>query len=156
MADSAVQPRASSFLPREISPPQSTQPSTNSAITSESQAQTQFSGSQLHIHSTSNTISSTQQKLHKDNLNSLATLPKDKMPLSIGSRRSSGAAENNGSRKTLSEGQLARNLANTNAVTTYEAGLNSKDRAVQREAVKRYLADKVKSDWTWPSVTAPR
>lgn len=42
-----------------------------------------------------------------------------------------------------------RNLANTNAVTEEEADLTSKDRAKQKEAVKRYLSENVRDDWTW-------
>lgn len=40
-------------------------------------------------------------------------------------------------------------MANTNAITPYEAGLTSKDRATQKEAVRRFLADAVKTNWTW-------
>ncbi|CZR52882.1 uncharacterized protein PAC_02759 [Phialocephala subalpina] len=45
-----------------------------------------------------------------------------------------------------------RNYANTNAMTDYEADLTSKDRAKQKDAVKKYLADRVRRDWTyeWP------
>jgi len=78
------------------------------------------------------------------------------MPFGIGGRRRSSGAENNTPKKMVSDGQLARNLANTNAVTHYEAGLKSKDRAVQREATRRYLADRIRSDWTWPPVAQPR
>jgi hypothetical protein len=45
--------------------------------------------------------------------------------------------------------QRRRNYATTNALTDYEADMTSKDRAKQKEAVKRYLAEKVKQDWTW-------
>jgi hypothetical protein len=45
--------------------------------------------------------------------------------------------------------QRRRNYANTNAVTDYEADLTSKDRAKQKEAVKKYLMDRVRQDWTW-------
>ena len=40
-------------------------------------------------------------------------------------------------------------MANTNAITAYEADLTSKDRATQKEAVRRFLNDAVKTDWTW-------
>ncbi|KAF8851002.1 hypothetical protein BDZ45DRAFT_679446 [Acephala macrosclerotiorum] len=42
-----------------------------------------------------------------------------------------------------------RNYANTNAMTDYEADLTSKDRAKQKEAVKKYLTERVRRDWTW-------
>lgn len=45
-----------------------------------------------------------------------------------------------------------RNLANTNAVTEYEADLTSEDRKKQKEAVRKYLAQKIRNDWIfdWP------
>jgi hypothetical protein len=45
--------------------------------------------------------------------------------------------------------QRRRNYATTNALTDYEADMTSKDRAKQKEAVKRYLTERVKQDWTW-------
>jgi hypothetical protein len=42
-----------------------------------------------------------------------------------------------------------RAMANTNALTKYEADLTDHDRAKQKEAVRRYLAERVKSDWEW-------
>ncbi|KUJ13147.1 uncharacterized protein LY89DRAFT_591203 [Mollisia scopiformis] len=42
-----------------------------------------------------------------------------------------------------------RNYANTNALTDYEADLTSKDRAKQKEAVKKFLMDRVRQDWMW-------
>jgi hypothetical protein len=42
-----------------------------------------------------------------------------------------------------------KSLANTNAITNYEADLTSRDRAKQKEAVKRLLADKIRDDWEW-------
>lgn len=42
-----------------------------------------------------------------------------------------------------------RQYANTNALTDYEADLTGKDRAKQKEAVKRLLLEKVKDDWKW-------
>ncbi|KAL5323918.1 hypothetical protein ACEPPN_008460 [Leptodophora sp. 'Broadleaf-Isolate-01'] len=45
--------------------------------------------------------------------------------------------------------QRRRNYATTNALTDYEADLTSKDRAKQKEAVKKYLAERVKNDWKW-------
>jgi hypothetical protein len=42
-----------------------------------------------------------------------------------------------------------KSLANTNAITNYEADLTSRDRAKQKEAVKRLLADRVRDDWIW-------
>ncbi|RKF59699.1 putative mitochondrial aaa protein [Erysiphe neolycopersici] len=46
-----------------------------------------------------------------------------------------------------------RNLANTNALSQYEADLTNEDRYKQKEAVRRYLAEKVRDDWSfqWPS-----
>lgn len=46
-----------------------------------------------------------------------------------------------------------RNLANTNALSQYEADLTSEDRYKQKEAIRRYLAEKVRNDWSfqWPS-----
>ena len=45
--------------------------------------------------------------------------------------------------------QRRRNYATTNALTDYEADLTSRDRAKQKEAVKKYLSEKVKNDWSW-------
>lgn len=42
-----------------------------------------------------------------------------------------------------------RNLANTNAITVEEADMTAKDRARQKEAVAKFLAHNIKSDWTW-------
>ncbi|RDL40243.1 uncharacterized protein BP5553_00222 [Venustampulla echinocandica] len=42
-----------------------------------------------------------------------------------------------------------RSMANTSAITNYEADLTSRDRAKQKDAVKRYLAENVKDDWKW-------
>ena len=42
-----------------------------------------------------------------------------------------------------------RAMANTNALTKYEADLTDQDRAKQKEAVRKYLAERVKSDWKW-------
>jgi hypothetical protein len=48
-----------------------------------------------------------------------------------------------------SAAQRRRNFANTNAVTEEEADLTSKDRAKQKEAVRRFLSENVREDWTW-------
>lgn len=45
--------------------------------------------------------------------------------------------------------QRRRNMANTNALTNYEADLTSRDRAKQKEAVRRFLDEKVEDGWTW-------
>ncbi|PQE17370.1 mitochondrial AAA ATPase protein [Rutstroemia sp. NJR-2017a BVV2] len=42
-----------------------------------------------------------------------------------------------------------RVLANSNALTEYEADLTSKDRAKQKEAVRKYLDEHIKTDWKW-------
>lgn len=42
-----------------------------------------------------------------------------------------------------------RQYANTSALTDYEADLTGKDRAKQKEAVKRLLMEKIKDDWKW-------
>lgn len=42
-----------------------------------------------------------------------------------------------------------RVMASSNALTPYEADLTSKDRAKQKEAVKRYLLERVRTDWKW-------
>ncbi|KAI6244968.1 hypothetical protein HI914_06937 [Erysiphe necator] len=42
-----------------------------------------------------------------------------------------------------------RNLASTNALTEYEADLTNEDRNKQKEAVRRYLAAKVRNDWSF-------
>lgn len=57
-----------------------------------------------------------------------------------------------GHKSTPSATQRRRNYASTNAVTDYEADLTNKDRTKQKEAVKRYLGERVKSNWTyeWP------
>ena len=49
-----------------------------------------------------------------------------------------------------SNSQRRRVMANTNALTKYEADLTDQDRAKQKEAVRRYLAERVKVDWEWP------
>ncbi|KAH6682776.1 hypothetical protein B0J14DRAFT_467481, partial [Halenospora varia] len=42
-----------------------------------------------------------------------------------------------------------RSMANTNAITDYEADLTGRDRAKQKEAVKKYLQERVKDSWEW-------
>lgn len=42
-----------------------------------------------------------------------------------------------------------RQYANTSALTDYEADLTGKDRAKQKEAVRKLLMEKVKDDWKW-------
>ncbi|KAH8811556.1 hypothetical protein F5884DRAFT_279975 [Xylogone sp. PMI_703] len=42
-----------------------------------------------------------------------------------------------------------RVMANASALTPYEADLTSKDRAKQKEAVKKFLIDHVRNDWNW-------
>lgn len=42
-----------------------------------------------------------------------------------------------------------RQYANTSALTDYEADLTGKDRAKQKEAVRKFLMEKVKDDWKW-------
>ncbi|CAG8971726.1 hypothetical protein HYALB_00007206 [Hymenoscyphus albidus] len=42
-----------------------------------------------------------------------------------------------------------KSLANTTAITNYEADLTSRDRVKLKEAVKKYLVEKVKDDWKW-------
>ncbi|KAK2627559.1 hypothetical protein QTJ16_003525 [Diplocarpon rosae] len=45
--------------------------------------------------------------------------------------------------------QRRRNYANTSSLTDYEADLTNLDRAKQKEAVKKYLTERVKNDWKW-------
>lgn len=45
--------------------------------------------------------------------------------------------------------QRRRNLANTNALTNYEADMTSKDRQKQKDAVRAYLTERVKKNWDW-------
>ncbi|KAB8303160.1 hypothetical protein EYC80_004608 [Monilinia laxa] len=45
--------------------------------------------------------------------------------------------------------KMARVNAHPNALTVYEAELTSKDRAIQKEAVRQYLEKRVKQDWNW-------
>lgn len=54
-----------------------------------------------------------------------------------------------GSKASAQEAQRRRNLANTTALTNYEADMTSKDRAKQKEAVRQYLSERVKKDWDW-------
>ena len=75
-----------------------------------------------------------------------SSVHEDKMPFGWGKRKEKATPPR------ISEAHRARNLANTNAVTNYEADLTSKDRAVQKEAVRRFLAERVISDWAWPPV----
>ncbi|KAG0646188.1 hypothetical protein D0Z07_8100 [Hyphodiscus hymeniophilus] len=42
-----------------------------------------------------------------------------------------------------------RQYANTSALTDYEAELTGKDRAKQKEAVRKLLSEKVRDDWKW-------
>lgn len=64
-----------------------------------------------------------------------------------------------GHHNTTQAAQRRRNYAITNALTDYEADMTSKDRAKQKEAVKKYLTERVKQDWTWewprPEPTSP-
>lgn len=46
-------------------------------------------------------------------------------------------------------------MANTNAITTYEADLASEDQAMQKEAIKKYLGEIVQDDWKWPPPPEP-
>ncbi|OBT88859.1 hypothetical protein VE02_01920 [Pseudogymnoascus sp. 03VT05] len=43
-----------------------------------------------------------------------------------------------------------RSMANTPALTEYEADLTSKDRLKQKEAVRNILASKIRNDWSFP------
>ena len=54
-----------------------------------------------------------------------------------------------GHQASASNAQRRRNFATTNAITEYEADLTSKDRAKQKEAVKKFLTEKVRTDWKW-------
>jgi Protein of unknown function (DUF4050) len=54
-----------------------------------------------------------------------------------------------GHHASASNAQRRRNFANTNAITDYEADLTSRDRAKQKEAVKKFLTEKVRTDWKW-------
>lgn len=45
-----------------------------------------------------------------------------------------------------------RSMANTSALTEYEADLTSKDRLKQKEAVRNILASKIRTDWSFPDV----
>ena len=68
-----------------------------------------------------------------------------------------------GSASSASSAHRRRVMANTNALTKYEADLTDRDRAKQKEAVRRYLAERVKNDWEWqwprseegPSISRP-
>lgn len=42
-----------------------------------------------------------------------------------------------------------RVMATTNALTKYETELTDQDRAKQKDAVRRYLAERVRTDWEW-------
>ncbi|KFY82842.1 hypothetical protein V500_10295, partial [Pseudogymnoascus sp. VKM F-4518 (FW-2643)] len=44
-----------------------------------------------------------------------------------------------------------RSMANTSALTEYEADLTSKDRLKQKEAVRNILATKIRNDWSFPN-----
>lgn len=46
--------------------------------------------------------------------------------------------------------QRHRNLANTNSISEYEADLTSSDRNKQKRALRIFLAEKVRSDWSFP------
>jgi hypothetical protein len=48
-----------------------------------------------------------------------------------------------------------RTMANTNAITTYEADLASDDRTKQKEAIKKFLGEVVKDDWKWEWLPPP-
>ena len=50
---------------------------------------------------------------------------------------------------TGSASHRRRQYANTSALTDYEADLTGKDRSKQKEAVKRFLTEKIKDDWKW-------
>jgi len=54
-----------------------------------------------------------------------------------------------GHHASASNAQRRRNFATTNAITDYEADLTSKDRAKQKEAVKKFLTERVRTDWKW-------
>ena len=50
---------------------------------------------------------------------------------------------------SASSSHRRRVMANTSALTRYEADLTDRDRAKQKEAVRRYLTERVKTDWEW-------
>lgn len=47
------------------------------------------------------------------------------------------------------QAQRRRNYAVTSSLTDYEADLTSTDRAKQKEAIRKYLGERVKNDWQW-------
>ncbi|KAK0100764.1 hypothetical protein ONS95_007213 [Cadophora gregata] len=88
----------------------------------------------------------------------ISTDPKSAESLPHVHKSTDGAADVKGEQKqdkmifahtTSNSMQRRRNYATTNAVTDYEADLTSRDRAKQKEAVKKYLSEKVKNDWNW-------
>ena len=83
---------------------------------------------------TQDNISSPQGPLHED-----------KMPLGIGRKAGAGGVP-----PRVSKAAQARTMAQTNVVTSYEASLQPRDREAEKDFVRRYLAERVKSDWTWP------
>ena len=54
-----------------------------------------------------------------------------------------------GHHATASAAHRRRAFATTNALTAYEADLTHRDRAKQKEAVKKFLSEKVQTNWTW-------
>ena len=85
----------------------------------------------------SNTISS-QQTLQGDEAGS-ANIPHKRNMLF--SYRAPGPATTAAHRR--------RQYANTSALTDYEADLTGKDRAKQKEAVRKLLMEKIRDDWKW-------
>lgn len=52
---------------------------------------------------------------------------------------------------TVGAAHRRRSMANTSALTEYEADLTSKDRLKQKEAVRNILASKIRNDWSFPN-----
>jgi len=82
------------------------------------------------------------------------TVPTDEAPLTKVSNEATTGTAVHGRRMTFgsnlaTSSHRRRAMANTNALTKYEADLTDQDRAKQKEAVRRYLAERVKSDWEW-------
>ncbi|KAF4635103.1 hypothetical protein G7Y89_g2993 [Cudoniella acicularis] len=90
-----------------------------------------------HYHHSHSSLSNILSSLHKSNDNTAAAGGAHEGKMLFGHTIAGTAAHRR------------RSLANTSAITNYEADLTSRDRAKQKEAVKKFLSERVRDNWQW-------
>ncbi|KAM3076146.1 hypothetical protein ACMFMG_006339 [Clarireedia jacksonii] len=109
-------------------------------------------------------IDSPIQSQHSTNTNTTHIPSADQLPTTLESIASISTAPPRSTNHTTSSATTSpedkmlfgrkaaarrRVLAKSNALTEYEADLTSKDRTKQKEAVRKYLDEHIKTDWKW-------